>query len=84
MHPTFHQFAHSLIANLCAPAKADELKQQSEMAAAAGIALEPLTLFVPTGADVSAVPADMMVNYLKVLKVEDGQVIWWKKILPAE
>jgi hypothetical protein len=43
-----------------------------------------VTLFVPTGADVSEVPADVMINYLKVLKVEDGQVIWWKKVLPAE
>ncbi|GAB7014660.1 hypothetical protein [Methanogenium cariaci] len=64
--------------------KACTIQQHYDAAREAGVALEPLMLFVPTDADVSAVPADVMINYLKVLKVEDGQVIWWKKVLPAE
>ncbi|WFN33642.1 hypothetical protein L1S32_07220 [Methanogenium sp. S4BF] len=64
--------------------KAGMIQQQCDKARAAGVALEPMLLFVPTGADVTAVPADIMIKYLKVLKVEDGQVIWWKKVLPAE
>ena len=64
--------------------KAEQIQQQCEAARAAGVVLEPVTLFVPTGADVSEVSADVMINYLKVLKVEDGQVVWWKKVLPAE
>jgi hypothetical protein len=36
-------------------------------------------LFVPTGADISAVPDGVEVIYLKVLKVEDGDVLWWRK-----
>ncbi|KAF1078505.1 hypothetical protein [Methanogenium sp. MK-MG] len=66
------------------PEKAGLMQQHCDAAREAGVALEPLMLFVPTGADVSAVPGDVMINYLKVLKVEDGQVIWWKKVLPAE
>ena len=64
--------------------KACAIQQQFDTAREAGVALEPLMLFVPTDADVSAVPADVMINYLKVLKVEGGRVVWWKKILPAE
>jgi len=64
--------------------KAGMIQQQCDMAREAGVVLEPLMLFVPTGADVTRVPADVMIKYLKVLKVEDGQVIWWKKVLPAE
>ena len=64
--------------------KVGMIQQQCDAAREAGVALEPLMLFVPTGADVSEVPADVMVKYLKVLKVENGQVIWWKKVLPAE
>ncbi|MDE4907919.1 hypothetical protein L0665_04760 [Methanogenium marinum] len=64
--------------------KACMIQQQCEAAREAGVAIEPLMLFVPTGADVTAAPADIMIKYLKVLKVEDGQVIWWKKALPAE
>ena len=64
--------------------KVGMIQQQCDAAREAGVALEPLMLFVPTGPDVSEVPADVMVKYLKVLKVENGQVIWWKKALPAE
>lgn len=64
--------------------KAAMIQQQCEKAREAGVALESLLLFVPTGADVTAVPSDVMIKYLKVLKVEDGQVVWWKKVLPAE
>ncbi len=64
--------------------KVGMIQQQCDKARAAGISPELVLLFVPTGADVSAVPADIMIKYLKVLKVEDGQVIWWKKVLPAE
>ena len=62
----------------------EEFAAKKAAAENAKISLEPLTLFVPTGADVSAVPDDIDVKYLKVLKVEEGQVIWWKKTLIAE
>ncbi|MBT8508100.1 hypothetical protein AZH53_06735 [Methanomicrobiaceae archaeon CYW5] len=64
--------------------KVEEFATKIAAAKKAKIALEPLMLFVPTDADVSAIPDGIVVKYLKVLKVEDGQILWWKKTLPAE
>lgn len=36
-------------------------------------------LFVPTGAEISAVTEDIDVIPLKVLKVEEGDILWWRK-----
>jgi hypothetical protein len=48
-----------------------------------GVSMAAPVLFVPTGADISAVPEEYCVNELKVLKVEDNDVIWWKKTFSA-
>ncbi len=36
-------------------------------------------LFVPGGADTSEVPEGVDVMRLKVLKVEEGDILWWRK-----
>ncbi len=62
----------------------EEFAAKKAAAEKAKISLEPLMLVVPTDADVSAVPDDIVVKYLKVLKVEGGQILWWKKTVIAE
>jgi len=52
-------------------------------AEAEGLKFDYPIFFVPSGADVTAVPDDAKVKELKVLKVENGEVLWWKKT-PAE
>jgi len=48
-------------------------------AEAEGLKFDYPIFFVPSGADVTAVPGDAKVKELKVLKVENGEVLWWKK-----
>ena len=62
----------------------EEFAAKKAAAEKAKISLEPLMLVVPTDAEGSAVPDDIVVKYLKVLKVEGGQILWWKKTVIAE
>lgn len=40
---------------------------------------EGVFIIVPTGADTSQVPDEIGVMYLKVLKVIDDDILWWRK-----
>jgi hypothetical protein len=44
-----------------------------------GVVVTHPILFVPTNADISAVPETIEVMHLKVLKVEEGDIFWWRK-----
>jgi hypothetical protein len=44
-----------------------------------GINGEKVFVVVPTGADVSLVPENIGVMYLKILKVTEGDILWWRK-----
>ena len=63
--------------------KAAEFGKEISDLRAKGVVVDTPVLFVPTGADVSAVPPEVRVRELKVLKVEAGKVIWWRKSLAS-
>jgi hypothetical protein len=44
-----------------------------------GVKVDQIILFVPSGADISAVPDDLKIKYLKILKVDEGDILWWRK-----
>lgn len=65
------------------PAEAvSDLQDRLSALAAQDVEVTHPILFVPTGADISAVPEEVEVIYLKVLKVEEGDVLWWRKTAP--
>lgn len=59
-----------------------DLQDRLSALAAQDVVVTRPILFVPTGADISAVPEEVEVIHLKVLKVEDGDVLWWRKTVP--
>ena len=60
-------------------AKASKLKEKGEMLGKLGIDSAGVILFVPTGADTAAVADDIEVMEIKVLKVADDDILWWRK-----
>jgi hypothetical protein len=44
-----------------------------------GVQVDRMILIVPSGADISGVPDDLEIKYLKILKVEEGDILWWRK-----
>lgn len=65
-------------AKVAAGAVADLERRISALAARDVTVTRPI-LFVPTDADISAVPDGVEVMRLKVLKVEEGDILWWRK-----
>jgi hypothetical protein len=45
----------------------------------AGVQVDRMILIVPSGAGTSDVPEDLEIKYLKILKVEEDEILWWKK-----
>ncbi|NYT04772.1 MAG: hypothetical protein GKC04_00145 [Methanomicrobiales archaeon] len=60
------------------------IKGKIEAVNAQGVSSDGVVLIIPTGADVSAVPDGMETMFLKVLKVEDNDILWWRKAHAAE
>jgi hypothetical protein len=56
-----------------------DLERRLSALAAQEVAVTGPILFVPTNADTSAIPHDVEVMHLKVLKVEEGDILWWRK-----
>ncbi|KQC03939.1 MAG: hypothetical protein APR53_04445 [Methanoculleus sp. SDB] len=57
---------------------------KTEALEAQGVPVTGAVLIVPSGADISAVPDDIGTMFLKVLKVEDGDIVWWRKATSAQ
>jgi hypothetical protein len=53
----------------------DKLNSLADM----GIDKEQMIIFVPTDADTSALPDSFDLMNIRVLKVADNDIIWWKK-----
>jgi hypothetical protein len=56
-----------------------DLEDRLSAIAEQGVVVTHPILFVPTNADISAVPENIEVMHLKVLKVEEGDILWWRK-----
>jgi hypothetical protein len=61
-----------------------EIMSKTEALAAQDVSVTGAVLIVPSGADVSAVPDDIGIMFLKVLMVEDNDIIWWRKATAAQ
>lgn len=68
-----------IIAKKITQTKAAELKEKKKLLGEMGIDSAGVILFVPTGADTTAVPDDVEVMELKVLKIADDDILWWRK-----
>lgn len=68
-----------LIAPKVTKEKIAELAQKLDATKDRVADLQKLILVVPTDLDISAIPDGVEVMQLKVLKVDNGDVIWWRK-----
>ncbi|MDT8357310.1 MAG: hypothetical protein RQ758_02270 [Methanomicrobiaceae archaeon] len=68
-----------IIAKKITEAKAAKLKEKKDLLEKRGIDIAGVVLFVPTGADTAAVSDDFEVMEIKVLKVADDDILWWRK-----
>jgi hypothetical protein len=55
------------------------LKEYAEKMEKLILPIERLFILVPTGADSSRVPAEIIVLHLDVLRVEGGEIVWTKR-----
>jgi hypothetical protein len=55
------------------------IQEKIDMLRADNVPVDNAIVVVPTGADVTEVPEEIEVKFLKILKIEDGDILWWRK-----